>query len=362
MDSRAVEEFNRQLSDRYEIRQPLGSGGFGSAYLASDKWRQIDVCVKVYRQPGPLRIERDWYITSVLKSDFLADTFNIEVFRDELGQQRIAAVSRFIPGVNLDGFLSAFEEQPAEQQREQRHIILRDLGMELCNAVLFCADNGHVHGDLHERNVIVTHPFPSGRSRFGVVLIDFDNKSSVPADSEWRTTGDDVTAVRRILFRMIQGARASRATQGFLQIAADCRSLKSAFQESLTLFGDSLEDDIGGAEHAFDWNYLVRRIALHRSLGGHGRQLANALLDEFIIIAREVGAEVALNDEYETMQRSDPDEILDFRVPGVSVVSTPSWMGRILAESPQGSSPSRARRGTVFSIGINESTLKKRRE
>ena len=60
----------------------------------------------------------------------------------------------------------------------------------------------------------------------------------------------------------------------------------------------------------------------------------------------------------ESHLRNAPEFILDYKAHPVAITITPTWMGHMLEQSPQGSSRPQPRRGTLLSVGINEATLK----
>jgi eukaryotic-like serine/threonine-protein kinase len=141
--------FRGQTIGKYRILSPLGSGGFGSVYLAEDTWIDKKVALKVphkqnldfsemVKEPRLLASMSHPNIVTVLTAEKQDDVFFI--------------VMEYVPGDTLE------------------HVIMREGAMELaraldftcqmCNAVDHAHKVGILHRDLRPGNMLVSE---SGR-------------------------------------------------------------------------------------------------------------------------------------------------------------------------------------------------------
>ena len=137
--------FKGQTIGKYRILSPLGSGGFGSVYLAEDTWIDKKVALKVphkqlldfselVKEPRLLASMSHPNIVTVLTAEKQDNTFFI--------------VMEYVPGDTLE------------------HIILRDGALDLgraldftcqiCNAVDHAHRAGILHRDLRPGNMLVS--------------------------------------------------------------------------------------------------------------------------------------------------------------------------------------------------------------
>src|SRR5687767_9627159 len=137
--------FRGQLIGKYRILSPLGSGGFGSVYLAEDTWIDKKVALKVphkqnldfsemVKEPRLLASMSHPNIVTVLTAERQDDVFFI--------------VMEYVPGETLE------------------HIIMREGALELgraldftcqmCNAVDHAHKTGVLHRDLRPGNMLVS--------------------------------------------------------------------------------------------------------------------------------------------------------------------------------------------------------------
>jgi serine/threonine-protein kinase len=137
--------FRDQVVGKYRILAPLGSGGFGSVFLAEDTWIDKKVALKVphrqtldfaelVREPKLLAQLSHPNIITVLTAERVSDVFFI--------------VMEYVAGDTLE----------AISDREGALDIGRalDLACQICNAVDHAHSQGVIHRDLRPGNVIVT--------------------------------------------------------------------------------------------------------------------------------------------------------------------------------------------------------------
>jgi serine/threonine-protein kinase len=137
--------FRGQTVGKYRILSPLGSGGFGSVYLAEDSWIDKKVAIKVphrqnldfgelLREPRLLASLSHPNIVTVLTAEKQDDVFFI--------------VMEYVPGDTLEAVI----------ERDGTLDLARalDYTCQICNAVDHAHSQGIIHRDLRPGNVLVT--------------------------------------------------------------------------------------------------------------------------------------------------------------------------------------------------------------
>jgi serine/threonine-protein kinase len=137
--------FRGQTVGKYRINSTLGSGGFGTVYLAEDTWIDKRVALKVphrqnldfgelLREPRLLASLSHPNIVSVLTAERHDDVFFI--------------VMEYVPGETLEAII----------EREGALDLVRalDYTCQICNAVDHAQKQGIIHRDLRPGNVLVT--------------------------------------------------------------------------------------------------------------------------------------------------------------------------------------------------------------
>jgi serine/threonine-protein kinase len=148
--------FRDQVVGKYRILAPLGSGGFGSVFLAEDTWIDKKVALKVphrqtldfaelVREPKLLATLNHPNIITVLTAERVDDVFFI--------------VMEYVPGDTLE----------AISDRDGALEIGRalDFACQICNAVDHAHSQGVIHRDLRPGNVIVTEAGVAKVADFG---------------------------------------------------------------------------------------------------------------------------------------------------------------------------------------------------
>jgi serine/threonine protein kinase len=137
--------FRGQTVGKYRILSPLGSGGFGSVYLAEDTWIEKKVAIKVphkqnldfgelAREPRLLASLSHPNIVTVVTAEKQDDIFFI--------------VMEYVPGDTLEAIV----------EREGALDLPRalDYTCQICNAMDHAHGQGIIHRDLRPGNVLVT--------------------------------------------------------------------------------------------------------------------------------------------------------------------------------------------------------------
>jgi serine/threonine-protein kinase len=137
--------FRGQTVGKYRILSPLGSGGFGSVYLAEDTWIDKKVALKV-----PHKQNLDF--GELLREPRLLASLNhpniVTIVTAEKQQNVFFIVMEFVPGETLEAIIA----------RDGALDLLQalDYTCQICNAVDHAHRHGVLHRDLRPSNVMVT--------------------------------------------------------------------------------------------------------------------------------------------------------------------------------------------------------------
>jgi eukaryotic-like serine/threonine-protein kinase len=137
--------FRGQNLGKYKIVAPLGSGGFGTVYLAQDTWIDKKVAIKVPHRQGldfgeMLREPR--LLASVSHPNIVAIT------TAEKTDNVFFIVMEYVQGETLENIIAM--KGPLELNRAL------DFTCQICNAVDHAHRQGVIHRDLRPANVLVT--------------------------------------------------------------------------------------------------------------------------------------------------------------------------------------------------------------
>ncbi len=161
----------------YEILSPLGAGGMGEVYLATDSKLDRKVAIKVLpadvaSSPERLqRFEREAKTVAALNHPNIVTIFGIE----ESGDHRFIAME-LVEGETLDRMIAPSGMPLAK---------IFDIAIPLSDALAAAHDKGIVHRDLKPANVMVTK---EGR----VKVLDF-GLAKLTATGQGGSSPDDVT-------------------------------------------------------------------------------------------------------------------------------------------------------------------------
>jgi eukaryotic-like serine/threonine-protein kinase len=142
---RAAVLFRGQSLGKYKIVSPLGSGGFGSVYLAEDTWIHKRVAIKV-----PHRQNLDF--GELLKEPRLLASLShpniVAIITAEKQENLFFIVMEYVPGETLEHIIGV--SGPLELGRAL------DVACQICNAVDHAHRQGVIHRDLRPANVLVS--------------------------------------------------------------------------------------------------------------------------------------------------------------------------------------------------------------
>ena len=137
--------FKGQTLGKYRILATLGSGGFGSVYLAQDTWIDKKVAIKVpHRQNldfGEL-LHEPRLLASVNHPNIVAIT------TAEKQDNTFFIVMEYVPGETLENLISV--QGAIDLARAL------DFTCQICNAIDHAHRQGVIHRDLRPANVLVT--------------------------------------------------------------------------------------------------------------------------------------------------------------------------------------------------------------
>jgi serine/threonine-protein kinase len=137
--------FRGQIVGKYKIHSTIGSGGFGTVYLAEDTWIDKKVALKV-----PHKQSLDF--GELLREPRLLATLNhpniVTILTAEKQENVFFIVMEFVPGETLESIVA----------REGALDVARalDYTCQICNAVDHAHRQGVLHRDLRPSNVIVS--------------------------------------------------------------------------------------------------------------------------------------------------------------------------------------------------------------
>jgi serine/threonine protein kinase len=131
--------------DRYDIREPIGHGGMGTVYRASDRTLGREVALKVLRadvagEDAAIRLEREARILARLEHPGIVPVHDVGTLADG----RVYYVMKLVRGERLHDFARGVS----------RADVLRVL-QRVCETVGFAHAQGVVHRDLKPSNIMV---------------------------------------------------------------------------------------------------------------------------------------------------------------------------------------------------------------
>ncbi len=137
--------FRGQALGKYRILEPLGSGGFGTVYLAEDTWIDKRVAIKV-----PHKQNMDF--SELLREPRLLASLNhpniVAVSTAEKQDGVFFIVMEYVPGETLEHIIGA--------QGALDLAVALDYTCQMANAVDHAHKQGVIHRDLRPANVFVT--------------------------------------------------------------------------------------------------------------------------------------------------------------------------------------------------------------
>jgi eukaryotic-like serine/threonine-protein kinase len=137
--------FRGQIVGKYKILSTIGSGGFGTVYLAEDTWIDKKVALKVPHKQGV-------DFGELLKEPRLLATLNhpniVTILTAERQENVFFIVMEFVPGETLETIVE--RDGALDLNRAL------DYTCQICNAIDHAHRQGVLHRDLRPSNVLVT--------------------------------------------------------------------------------------------------------------------------------------------------------------------------------------------------------------
>jgi len=137
--------FPGQTIGKYKIHSPIGSGGFGTVYLAEDTWIDKKVALKVAHR-------QNVDFGDLLQEPRLLASLNhpniVSILTAEKQENVFFIVMEYVPGDTLEAVIS----------REGMLDLAKalDYTCQICNALDHAHQHGVIHRDLRPGNVLVT--------------------------------------------------------------------------------------------------------------------------------------------------------------------------------------------------------------
>ena len=137
--------FRGQIIGKYKVLSTIGSGGFGTVYLAEDTWIDKKVALKVPHKQGV-------DFGELLREPRLLATLNhpniVAILTAEKQENVFFIVMEFVPGETLENILVRDGALDVP--------VALDYTCQICNAVDHAHRQGVLHRDLRPSNVLVT--------------------------------------------------------------------------------------------------------------------------------------------------------------------------------------------------------------
>jgi len=137
--------FRGQIIGKYKILATIGSGGFGTVYLAEDTWIDKKVALKVPHKQGV-------DFGELLREPRLLATLNhpniVAIHTAEKQENVFFIVMEFVPGETLEAIIA--------RDGALDVTIALDYTCQICNAVDYAHRHGVLHRDLRPSNMLVT--------------------------------------------------------------------------------------------------------------------------------------------------------------------------------------------------------------
>jgi serine/threonine-protein kinase len=138
--------FRGQTIGKYRILSPLGSGGFGTVYLAEDTWIDKKVAIKVPHRQANLDFGELLHEPRLLAA--LNHPNIVSVLTAEKQDGLFFIVMEYVPGETLEALI--IRDGTLDLTRAL------DFTCQICNAVDHAHAHGVLHRDLRPANVLVT--------------------------------------------------------------------------------------------------------------------------------------------------------------------------------------------------------------
>lgn len=157
---------------RYEIQEHLGTGGMARVYKAWDKNLERAVAIKILHEhlaEAPTfkeRFEREAKFVASFNHPNIVQVYDFDAV--EIDARLIYyMVMRFIPGRSLDSILRELAEKEERLRRDQ----VRDIMLNLTDALAYAHERGMIHRDVKPSNILLDEREQAVLTDFGIARL-----------------------------------------------------------------------------------------------------------------------------------------------------------------------------------------------
>jgi eukaryotic-like serine/threonine-protein kinase len=148
--------FRGQQIGKYKILSAIGSGGFGTVYLAEDCWIDKKVAIKV---PHRQSLDFDELLREPRLLASLSHPNIVSILTAEKHENMFFIVMEYVPGETLETMIAR------EGTLELRRAL--DFTCQICNAIDHAHRHGIIHRDLRPGNVLISEAGMAKVADFG---------------------------------------------------------------------------------------------------------------------------------------------------------------------------------------------------
>ena len=179
--------FRGQTVGKYKILSPLGSGGFGTVYLAQDTWLDKKVAIKVPHRQQNLDFGELLHEPRLLGS--LSHPNIVSVLTAEKQEGVFFIVMEYVAGETLETVI--MREGAVELTRAL------DFAVQIANAVDYAHRQNVIHRDLRPGNVLISEQGLVKVADFGTSRVSRSPRTARPSSAARPTWRPSSSTARR---------------------------------------------------------------------------------------------------------------------------------------------------------------------
>jgi serine/threonine protein kinase len=143
-------ELGSEFAGRYLIEAELGRGGMGVVYRALDRQLERPVALKVLLEQGAEKPEfRTRFQREIALAASLSHPYIVPVYEGDVADGQFYFTMELVDGSDLDRLCGSGALDPGRAVKLMRQV---------CAALQFIHEKGHVHRDVKPTNVLVWNP------------------------------------------------------------------------------------------------------------------------------------------------------------------------------------------------------------